>query len=124
MFTKIFRKINFLGALKTPLLRVLIIQIGNYTYLNFPKLHFFPICRSNIATIEAWKTTLTLLVRNKRAEISYLKKMEEAWSTRYFQDINMDMVFLYLKMVFLRNVEASKTNRIETNRDMNKGQKL
>ena len=26
-------------------------------------------------------------------------------------------------MVFLRNVEASKTNRIETNRDMNKGQK-
>ena len=40
MFTKIFRKINFLGALKTPLLRVVIIQIGNYTYLNFPKLHF------------------------------------------------------------------------------------
>ena len=74
MFTKIFRKINFLGALKTPLLRVFIIQTGNYTYLNFPKLQFFPICRSNIATIEAWKTTLALLVSNKRVEISYFFK--------------------------------------------------
>ena len=40
MFTKIFRKINFLGALKTPLLRVFIIQTGNYTYLNFQNFNF------------------------------------------------------------------------------------